>query len=820
MDTLIAQVRHASRLLLRSPLFALTAVVSLALGIGANAAIFTVINGLLLAPTPGIREMSRLVDIGRTTQGRGFDTTSYPTYQDLAQRDSPFNGVYALRLEPEAMSLGGSDVAERIYGESVSASYFDVLGLTASAGTFFHTTEEQVGVPLRKVVLSHAFWQSHFAGRADVAGQELVLNGDRFTIVGVGPIAFHGTTIMRPDVWVPMTAAARGLPTDDLLRGRENQWLIMGARLKAGATVAGAQVFLDTFSADLLRAYPEVYRNRGLAVLPASRIPAFGTDVVGPFLALLMAVVGLVLLVACLNLSGLLLARATVRAREVAVRLALGASRGSIAGMLLIETLLLFALGSLPALAVAAGIVKAFESILTTLPVPVSVDLTMDWRVMGFTAGLALVAALLTGLAPALQSARASIVADIKMDAGAPRRQRLRRVFITAQLACCLVLVVTAGLFARALGKAGQVSPGFDVDRIDVATIDVALGGYTSEQAPAVAEQLRTRMAAIPGVEHVGLVRMVPLEGGGLGLGGLRPKGLTAREDQINTDWNVITPEYFDATGIPILRGRNFATGDRHDAPGVAIVNQHFADHIWPGREAIGQQLEYGDFRPGHESDVASLTVIGVARDAKYRWIGEEPAPFIYVPLAQQPMASMSYLIRRAADLPAGVSLTAQVRQAVRAVDPNVPLIRLQSLRQSADLGMLPQHLAASIAGTLGVLALLLAAVGVYGVTAFAAASRAREFGVRMALGADRGRILRMVMWQGAKLCAIGGAIGLVIAVAVTQLLSSLLFGISPLDPVTYAGTVGLLAAIALAATLVPARRAAGADPLRALKSE
>lgn len=820
MNAVTRQLRHARRLLAKAPLFTITAVLSLALGLGANTAIFTIINGLLMAPTTGIREMSRLVDIGRTTQERGFDTTSYPTFKDLQQRDSPFAGVYAIRLEPQAMSLGGAEVAERIYGETVSASYFDVLGLTAAVGTFFHTSEEEIGTPLRKVVLSHAFWQSHFGGRPDAVGSEIVLNGDRFTIAGVGPSGYHGTTILKPDLWVPITGGARGLPSDRMLAGRENQWLILGARLKPGVTLEAARSFLDSFGSDLRRTYPEIYRDRGLTAVRASRIPAFGADVVGPFLALLMSVVGLVLLVACLNLSGLLLARATIRAREVAVRLALGASRASIAGMLMTETLLLFAIGGLAGVGVAALAVRAMSAMLTAVPVPLSLELTLDWRVLAFTAAIACLAATLTGLAPALQTARTNVVADMKMDTGAPRRQRLRRIFIAAQLACCLVLVVTAGLFVRALGKAGQVSPGFDVDRLDVATIDLGLGGYTSSQAPAVMEELRTRMEAIPGVEHVGLVRMVPLEGGGLGLGGLRPKGMTAPGDRLNIDWNVVSPGYFDATAIPILRGRNFATSDRPDAPRVAIVNQHFADHVWPGREALGQQLEYGDFRPGHEADVDTLTVIGVARDAKYRWIGEAPASFIYVPLTQQPMQEMNYLLRRAPTLPAGASLLEPVRRALRATDPNVPLIRLQSLRQSADLGLLPQHLAASIAGALGLLALLLAGIGIYGVTAYAAVSRAREFGVRMALGADRNRILRMVIWQGARLCAIGGAIGLAASVAVTRLLASLLFGVSPLDPLTYAGTVALLGAIGLAATIVPARRAAAQDPLRALKTE
>jgi len=334
------------------------------------------------------------------------------------------------------------------------------------------------------------------------------------------------------------------------------------------------------------------------------------------------------------------------------------------------------------------------------------------------------------------------------------------------------------------------------------------------------AADIRARLAAIPGVDEVGLVRMVPLEGGGLGLGGLRTPGSTGRNAQIDTDWNVISPEYLRTVGIPVLRGRDFTAVDDGKAPWVAIVNEHFAQLVWPGRDPIGQRLETGDFRNGHGRDVHSLTIVGVARDAKYRWIGEAPAPFIYVPYAQHAMAEMNYLLRRAQALPAGASLVPQVRQTVRGFDANLPLVRMQPLRQSADLGLLPQHLVASVAGLLGAPALLLAGIGIYGVTAFSAASRSREFGLRMALGADRSRILRLVIGQGVRLCAMGAAIGIALSIGVTRLLSSLLFGVSPLDPVTYAGTVILLAAVAIVATIAPARRAAAINPLATLKAE
>jgi putative ABC transport system permease protein len=312
---------------------------------------------------------------------------------------------------------------------------------------------------------------------------------------------------------------------------------------------------------------------------------------------------------------------------------------------------------------------------------------------------------------------------------------------------------------------------------------------------------------------------MVPLDGGGLGLGGLREKGSTEPGARIDTDWNVISPEYLSAIGMPILRGRTFTSADRQDAPAVAIVNRRLAEMAWPGEDPIGRELENGDFRPGRESTIRTITVVGVVGDAKYRWLGEAPAPFIYVPYAQQPMRDVNFFIRRAGRAD-GARLQPAVRQALKAFDPNLPLVRMQPLRSYADLGLLPQRLAASLAGSLGLMALLLAGIGVYGVTAYAVASRTHEIGVRIALGADRARVIRMVLWQGGRLAAMGGAIGVALALLVTQVISSLLFGVSPLDPVTYLTTLSALALVTMAATVVPARRAASVDPLRSLRAE
>jgi predicted permease len=595
---------------------------------------------------------------------------------------------------------------------------------------------------------------------------------------------------------------------------------MMVGRLKPDVSVAQARSFLDAFSADLQRQFPGPYRGRGLTAAAASRVPGIGSEFVAPFLAVLMGVAGLVLLVTCTNLAGMMLARGASRAREIAVRLSLGASRRALVGMLMTEALLLSLAGMVVALAVAWLMARAMTAAIPPLPVPITLELTFDWRVMAFAAAAALVTACLTGLAPAIQSARANLVTDLKSDAAAPKRQRLRHIFITAQLAFCLVLVAMAGLFLRALGAATHANPGFDVTNVEVASLDLSLGGYATAQSAAVAERLSESLAAIPGVSSVGFARMVPLNGGGLGLGDLRRQGDAGPSASIDTDWNVVSRSYFTAIGLPILRGRAFNAEDREGAPRVAIINDRLAQRLWPGEDPIGRRLENGDFRPGRESGIETLTIVGVAADAKYRWIGEAPAPFIYVPYAQQPMREVNYFVRRATGGAGATSLRPAVRQALATFDRNLPLVGMQSLQSYADLGMLPQKLAASVAGSLGLVALLLAGIGVYGVTAFAVASRTKEIGVRMALGADRARVVRLVLWQGARLTAIGGAIGLALSVAAGQLFGSLLFGVSPLDPVTYASTISALALVTLAGTFVPARRAAAINPISALKAD
>jgi predicted permease len=819
LERLGRQLRYGIRVLARSPLFTLTAVLSLAIGLGANTTIFTIANALLLAPTRGVADMDRLVDVGRTQDGRGFDTVSYPTYADLRDHNSVFTGMFAVRFEPRPVSLGGPDGADRAFSQEVSASYFEVLGVTPAIGRVFHGRDEQFGVPLREVVLSDAFWRRHFASDPDAIGRDLVLNGDHFTIVGVTPRGHTGTTIVAPDLWVPLTAYAQAMPSESLLRGRENSWLVMGARLEPGVTLAQARTEMNARMAALARAYPDAYRGKGLAVEHASRVPGEFGDVIIPIIFALAAVVGLVLLIACTNLAGIMLARAASRSREVAVRLALGASRGQLVAQFLTESLLVFAAGGAAAILIARVMTQVLASFLPETAVPLAMDFALDGRVLAFAAGLALVTGVLTGLAPALASTRASLVPDLKQQSAGGGRQRLRHSFVAVQMGLSLVLLVSSGLFLRAFQAAVDVKPGFDIDPIDIASVDYSVRGYSDDRTISATEEIRSRLAALPGVARAAVGAVVPLGGDGLGLGTLRVAG-ASEPDSANTDWNVISPEFFETMGLPIARGRAFTSADRAGAPDVAIVNETMARRLWPGADAIGQRLETGNFRPGHEGVDRTFTIVGIARDAKYRWLGDGSRSFIYVPIAQQPWRTPNFFLRHEAGLAPGAGLAAGIRGVLKDVDPNLPLVRVMTLRDVADVGLLPQRLAASVAASLGSVALLLAAIGLYGVTAFTVARRAREIGVRVALGATPGRVKSLIVGQALKLTAIGGSVGLLAAIGLARLISDLLFGVSPLDPIAFGTTVVALLLITVVASYVPARRAAHINPIAALRAD
>jgi predicted permease len=812
-------LRYAVRLLVRNPLFALTAVASLAIGIGANTTIFTVANALLFRPPAGIVDPGRLVDIGRSQDGEGFDNGSYPNYLDIRTRSTAFDGVYAYRLGAEPMSLGGQDGAERVFGSMVTLNYFSVLGARAVIGRVFSAIDSEQAGAAPIAVLSHSFWLRRFNGDSAVIGQTIRLNGRAFTVIGVAPPEFKGTSVLTCDLWVPITMIGDVSPrrSASLLTSRASVWLLMGGRLKEGVSITQAQAELTAIGGALEREFPAENRGKGLRVAAPSPIPGNGAPVAA-FFAVLTGIVSIVLAIACANVAGVLLARATSRRREIAVRLAIGAGRWRLVRQLLVESMLLFLIGGAVGLALARVMTSLLVSLLPALPLPVDLALPLELRAVVFTIGLSMVAALLAGIAPALQASRAEVVEDLKADLlGGPGRQRLRNAFVVGQVAFSIVLVVAAALFAKALNKAATIDPGFDPRGLELASLDLSLAGYTEETGPVFARELIQRVRQLPGVDSAALAAMVPLGNGGMGLGGLALTGADATARRfLDADWNVVTPGYFAAMRMPLQSGRDFTDADRGGSPAVVIVNETAARRWWPNQDPIGKTLLQQVGTRAQPDATRTLLVVGVARDSKYRDLGELPRTFVYVPIAQQ-FLPRTTIIARSAN---GQRLAMEIRALIVRLNPNLPIVQAQTFENFSAVGLVPQRVAASVSGSLGLVGLLLAALGIYGVTAYMVASRTREIGVRVALGARPSAVVRMVLRQGMGLALWGAAIGLALAAAVSRLLGSLLFGVAPVDPLAFGGSALLFVLIGLVACFVPARRAARVDAMQALRHD
>jgi predicted permease len=617
-------------------------------------------------------------------------------------------------------------------------------------------------------------------------------------------------------VWVPLTAGSRGLPTAHLLKSRESLWLLMGARMKPGATLERVRSESAGVMASLQRTYPDVYHDHGFAVQPLRRLQA-GFAGVAPFFAFLLALVGIVLIAACANLAGVLLARGSNRAKEFALRRALGASRGSLLTLCGIECLILFLPGFALAFIVARVTLTSVGRLTNGLPVPVNAQVSIDWSTVAVTTAVTVGLAVVTALLPAWQTTGGSLVGDLKQDAAAPRRQRLRRLVVATQVAFCLATIAIGGVLFRAAHLAAAADPGFSVANVDIATVNFELGAYQSKQANGATEALRERIAAIPGVARVGAASLIPLEGSRMGFGDLRRPGTTGADASIDAGQSVISPDYLPALGISITRGRNFTQADRAETTLHVIVNERFAKVVWPNQDPIGQRLEFGDFRPDHADTISTVTVVGIARDVTYKTVGEGPTSFVYFPLGELEYMKPHYFIVRQPGF-SSEALAPALRQTLARFDRTLPLVDFVPFARYAEITSMPQRIAASIAGSLGALALALAAMGLYGLTAFTVASRTREIGVRVALGASRVGILRMVIWQAARTATIGAGAGLVLALVTARLLSTVLYGVPPVDALAVGVATMVVGGVGLVATYLPARRAATVDPMTALR--
>jgi len=817
MKTLLQDVRYGLRMLWKTPGFTIVAVVSLALGIGLNTAIFSIVNLILIRPLPMVRDQGSVVWLRAPV--------SYPDYVDYKEQTQSFDGMAAITGTSE-FSLSGSGEPELIKGEFVTENYFDVLGVGAIKGRTFVKEEGQTPVPV--VVLSEHLWRTRFDSNAAIVGRKISLNGLGFTIVGVAPKNFVGTEVsLNRELWMPLAmqpllnppeASRAADPFTNRFQNRDSHWLAVFARLKPGIAREQAGTDLNTVARHVAEAFrgkasDETLRSVQLLRMSGGMDPRDQEDAL-PLAGIVLVVVALVLLIACANIASLLLARAAVRRRETAIRQALGATRPRLVRQWLTESILLGVAGGSLGLLLALWANQLLLSYLQTTPLA-SLELGLDWRVLAFTLGISVTTGIVFGLAPALQASRLDIVTALKSEdaqrAGS-RRSRLRAAFVTAQVTLSVVLLVCAGLFIRSLQSANTIDPGFRVDRALTVPINLGLLRYKEAEGENFYRDLLARVEAQPGVERASFVRFAQLGFSYAQFQVYAEGGKSAPTDEgTSTGFNVVGPNYFKTMETPLLRGRDFAETDRKGAPGVVVLNQTLAATLWPGEDALGKRVSVS----GPQGPF--LDVIGVARDGKYRSLGETPHPYIYQPLLQSYDPKMTLIVRTTSE---PRSVAGAVREQIRALDANLPVADVQTLRDQLDLSLLPSRLAAWTLGGFGLLALLLAAIGIYGVVSYSVAQRTREIGVRMALGAKEKDVLRLVLGEGFFVIAVGLALGLLLAAAATRVIAGFLYGVGATDPLTFAGVPLLLGLIAVGASYIPARRATKVDPLVALRYE
>jgi predicted permease len=810
MDTLLQDLRFSMRALSRERSLTFVAALTIALGVAATTVVFSLVNALLLRPLP-VTAPHELVTLQEVVEGRpGAPAYSHARYVDYADATAPaFTGLVAHGYAE--LALRGDGQAQALSGVAATGNYFDVLQIRPAVGRFFTDTDDRRDASEPVVVLSHHIWQERFNGDAAVVGRTIHLNSRPVTVIGVAPDDFGGTYRgVAADMFIPIATYAQLDPGSDAYARGRHIWLTMFGRLRSDVAREQATVIAN---AAAVRVEPENAVSRratGAQLEPLSGLPSGARTSVTAFMMMLMATALLVLLIAATNVAGMLLARGAGRAREIATRVALGASRGRVVRQLLTESTLLFVIGG------AAGVLMAtwLAALLARFQPPVSVrialDVGVDARVLGFALLLSLVTGLLFGLAPALVGTRLDLAPWLKQGPGAigPRRTRLRSSLVVGQLSVALLLLVIAGLFGRALQGALAQDFGFDPDNIVVVAADVEPHGYDEARGVAFHEALVERVRALPGVSSVGLAVVAPLSGNEISAGYRPPDGPEPEDGRWpSVRYNIVDPGYFATMGIALVAGRDFTPDDRAGAPRVVIINEEFARRLWPGADPIGRQLHVAD---------GPAEVVGVARNSTYATFREPAVPLAYAPFAQD-YAPRMMLFARTDHTAAALT---GIRQALQTLDPNVPPESLMPLTGVIGLSLYPQRIAALLIGAFGFVGLLLAALGIYGVLAYHVAQRTREIGIRVALGARSHDVLQLVLRQGSRLVFMGAGLGLVLAFATTRLITAFLHGLSATDPVTFIAVPLLLVAVALFAAYAPARRAAALDPMTALRQD
>jgi putative ABC transport system permease protein len=815
-EGILRDVRYACRGLARRPGFTAVALLSLALGIGANTAIFSLLDAVFLRPLPvaGIARLAAVFTV----------SSDLPGYLPVSRLNGVdyrvLGGVFSdlVLIEDLSLSLAGRSRPEQISGQMVSARYFETLGVRPILGRGFLPEEDRIARPV--VVLGHGLWHRRFGADPDILGRSVRLNGHPFIVVGVAPVGFTGVSLVpRSEFWVPEGIYRQVLPAyfSALWDNRRALGYAAVGRLKSGVSVDQAQAALRALARQLEREYPDTNRHRGVALIPLAQALISPNQRQAYVRAggLVATMVGLVLLIACANLANLLLVRATGRRKEIAMRIALGGRRGDLVRQLLIESLLLSLAAS------AAGLLLAWWSftlisLVQTPYLPASLDLGLDGRVLTFTLALALATALLFGLVPALAVSRPDLVSALKSQSselpgsGAGRRFGLRGLLIVGQVSLSMVALIGAGLFLASLKNALRIDPGFDRGHLAVFSFDLDSQAVDEARGQQLLRQMAEQAAALPGVRSAAIGENLMLADTGMRHILLIDSAAAPTDLQTSAQQSSVGPGYFETLGIPILRGRTFMAADRADSRPVVVVNRTLAERFWPGQNPLGRRFTVLPSR-------RQLEIVGVAQDVKYNTLGEDPQLYIYVPLAQQYMAGATLHVRTLGE-PQTV-VTAVTRQ-LQGAAPEMALLRATTMSEVIGQQLWAPRIAAVLLALFGVVALVLVMIGIYAVIAHSIAQRHREIGIRMALGAQRSTVVRLFLRQGIEAVAVGLVCGLLAALIAVGAISDLLFGITPRNPLIFAGAALLLGAVAAVANYIPTRRATAVSPLVVMRQE
>jgi predicted permease len=812
MNTLFQDVRFALRQLRKSPGFALTAVLTLALGIGANTTILSWISSTLLNPIPGVTRTGNMFTITRGERTEHPSPPfSYPDYADLRDNAKSLSGLLA--YHDDYMIITGNAKPIRIYGTLSSANYFDVLGVRPILGRALLSSPQDERMGAAEAVLGYDLWQHQFAGDPSIVGKTIQINLHSYTIVGVAPKGFQGCKSgLRSDIWIPLgmyhqvwgwdPAADRGISVLNVL-----------GSLQPGVDRHQAENELNLLMEHLVAQYPTVHMGENqISTDPLWRSP-FGANVfLAGTLPILLALAAVLLLLACANVANLLLVRSVARRREFAIRMSLGASRFRLVRQLMAENLIVALAGGGLALLGTIWTARAISSFLPSGTLPLSINGRVDGRVLLAAILVSILTAVVSGAAPALRASAVSPMSVLKDEAlntsGGLHKSRLTSGLVIAQIALSLLLLTCAGLFFRSLDKAQRADPGFDPNHVLLASFDLGPMGYNNAREIEFNQQLLTRLRTLPGVQSATVADFSPLSFT-IHSDGVLPEGYVPQpHESMEVDRGIVGPEYLQTLRTPLMAGRDFTDQDNAAAQSVAIVNQVFVDRYWIGQNAIGKRVQWRG---------RWFTIVGVAANGKYRRINDDAAPLILLPMAQTYASDAILHIRTAGD---PLALSSAVQRTVGELNPNLPLFNITTLKVNMQMGSIFEHIAVVFAGMFGLIALLLASVGIYGVVAYTTRQRTHEIGIRMALGACRGDVFRQVLGQGLRLTIAGLAAGLVVSLFVTRFLRGLLFGVGTADWITFATVSILLCAVALLACYVPARRAASIEPMQALRTE